>query len=238
MRRPQRTPRALATLVAVALCATACTDNPAEPGPQPPAELAEQPATPPTTPPPTALLLRLHVVQSTELDALNARLTDQEAQGLIAAVNQAWFPAGIVWILESVVREDARSESAFREALINQALSPVKVLPTVLAPDNLDTDIWNVFMIRDFGPTLGGAYLPVHKVVVAAEIDPRGQRDVTGDMAHILAHELGHSLGLAHVPCTEAGNLMAADCPNGSRTYLDPSQITRAQLQADFGRPF
>ena len=33
-------------------------------------------------------------------------------------------------------------------------------------------------------------------------------------MAHILAHELGY--------------LMVADCPNGARTCLDPSQITRA----------
>lgn len=140
--------------------------------------------------------------------------------------------------MESVVREDAHREAAFREALINQALSPVKVLPTLLAPENLDTDIWNVFLIRDFGPTLGGAYLPRQKVVVSAEIDPRGQRDVTGDMAHSLAHELGHSLVLAHVPCTRAGNLMATDCSAGSRTYLDPSQVTRAQLQAHFGRPF
>jgi len=116
------------------------------------------------------------VVQFTNLDALHARLTNQEAQGLIAAANQAWFPAGIIWILEGVVREDARSESAFREALVNRALSPVKALPTVLAPDNLNRDIWNVFRIRDFGPTLGGAYLPIQKVVVCAEIDPRDQR--------------------------------------------------------------
>ncbi len=202
-------------------------------------DAVDEPTGPATeTPGIIALDVRLHVVQSTQLDALNARLTDAEAQTLIAAVNQTWSQAGITWTLETVVREDARSESAFREALVNQALSPVNALPTVLARDNIDPDVWNVFLIRDFGPTLGGAYLPRQKVVVSAEIDPQGQRDVTGSMARILAHELGHSLGLVHVACTEEGNLMAADCLRGSPTFLDPTQITRAQLQADFGRPF
>ena len=57
-------------------------------------------------------------------------------------------------------------------------------------------------------------------------------------MARILAHELGHSLGLAHVACTTGGNLMAAGCTLGSRTFLNAIQITRVRLQAETGRPF
>ncbi len=157
---------------------------------------------------------------------------------LLAAVNETWAQAGIVWSLESIVREDARNESLFRRALTDPNVSPISVLTSVLTPENLRRDIWNVFMIRDFGGRLGGVYLPGEKVVVSTEIDPLGQRDIDGGMARILAHELGHSLGLIHVPCTAQGNLMATGCTLGSRTFLDATQITRVRVQADFGRPF
>ena len=85
---------------------------------------------------------------------------------------------------------------------------------------------------------MGGVYLPIEKVVVSTELDPLGQRDIDGGIARILAHELGHSLGLVHVPCTAQGNLMATGCTLGSRTFLDATQITRVQVQAEFGRPF
>ena len=62
--------------------------------------------------------------------------------------------------------------------------------------------------------------------------------DIDDGMSRILAHELGHSLGLVHVPCADQGNLMAASCPLGTRTLLDATQITGARLQAETGRPF
>ena len=217
--------RRLTGLVAAALILGACADGVDEPtGP------SDQDA--------FELPVHLHVVQSDHVGALNALLTDPEVGKLMVAVNQTWSQAGITWILESIVRERARNESVFREALMNRALSPIVALPSVLSHDDARPDVWNVFMIRDFGGTVGGAYLPMEHVVVSSEVDPLGQRDVRGGMARVLAHELGHSLGLADVACTEEGNLMAADCLQGSRTYLDPSQVTRARLQADFGRPF
>ncbi len=184
------------------------------------------------------LAVRLQLVQSDELEALNARLSDAEVGELMTAVNETWAQAGIVWGLESIVREDARNESLFRRALTDPTVNPISVLTSVLTPENLRRDIWNVFMIRDFGGRLGGVYLPSEKVVVSTEIDPLGQRDIDGGMARILAHELGHSLGLIHVPCTAQGNLMATGCTLGSRTFLDATQITRVRVQADFGRPF
>ena len=211
----------------MAVLTGACTDGIDEP-------------TGPDTNAPDAIELevRMHVVQSDELDALNARLSDAEVTELLTAVNDIWSQAGIVWTLESVVREDARNESVFRDALMSRTVSPISVLTRVLTPDNLHPDIWNVFMIRDFGGTVGGVYLPIEKVVVSSEVDLLGQREIDGGMARILAHELGHSLGLVHVPCTAQGNLMAAGCLQGLRTFLDPTQVTRVRLQAEFGRPF
>ena len=184
------------------------------------------------------LAVRVHLVRSEELDALNVRLSDAEVTELMTAVNETWAQAGIIWSVESIVHADARNESLFRRALMDPTESPLSVLTSVLTLENLRPDIWNVFMIRDFGGQSGGVYLGNERVVVSAEIDPRGQRDTEGSMARILAHELGHSLSLDHVSCTGQGNLMAAGCALGSRTFLDATQITAVRLQAETGRPF
>ncbi len=193
---------------------------------------------PSTGPEPIELAVRVHLVRSDQLEALNVRLSDAEVDELMTAVNETWAQAGIIWGVESIVRDDARNESLFSHALMDPTVSLVSVLTSVLTPENLGADIWNVFMIRDFGGELGGVYLPIERVVVSAEIDPGGQRDTTGGMARILAHELGHSLGLDHVPCTAQGNLMAAGCMSGSRTFLHATQIAGVRRQAKTGRPF
>ncbi len=211
----------LSVLVGIAMILGACSDS----------------AGPSSHPDSIELAVRIHLVQSDQLDELNVRLSDAEVTELITAVNETWAQAGVVWSLESIVREDARNESLFRHALTDPTVSPISVLTSVLTSENLAPDIWNVFMIRDFGGGLGGVYLGIEGVVVSAEIDPSGQRDIDGGMARILAHELGHSLGLVHVPCMALGNLMAAGCTLGSRTFLDATQITGVRLQAETGGP-
>ncbi len=129
------------------------------------------------------LAVRVHLVHSEELDALNVRLSDAEVTELMTAVNETWVQAGIIWSVESIVREDARNESLFRRALTDPTKSPLSVLTSVLTLENLRPDIWNVFMIRDFGGALGGVYLGIERVVVSTEIDPLGQRDLDGGMA-------------------------------------------------------
>jgi len=212
----------LSVLIGIALISGACSDS---------AGLNDHPE-------PIELAVRVHLVQSDQLDELNVRLSDAEVTELMTAVNERWAQAGIIWSLESIVREDARNESLFRSALTDPNASLLSVLTSVLTPDNVRPDIWNVFLIRDFAGGLGGVYLPIEKVVVSAEIDPSGQRNIEGGMSRILAHELGHSLGLLHVSCVGQGNLMAVGCALGTRTLLDATQITRARLQAETGKPF
>jgi hypothetical protein len=53
-----------------------------------------------------------------------------------------------------------------------------------------------------------------------------------------LAHELGHSLGLEHVPCDSTRNIMANGCWSPSRlSTLTADQIQRARKQATLGAP-
>ena len=184
------------------------------------------------------LEVRLHLLQSSVLDALDVTLTDDEVGEVIQAVNEVWAQADVVWQIEQIVRELALNPDVFRLVLNDTRGNSTGLVAAVLPHENLRSDIWNVFLIRDFGGTVGGVYLLDDQVVVAAELDPLGNRDLSGATARILAHELGHSLGLGHVPCIEAGNLMAAGCPLGTRTLLEPVQIRIARQQAATGRPF
>ena len=212
----------LSVLAAIAVILGACSDS----------------AGPPSDLDPIELAVRMHLVQSDQLDELNVRLSDAEVSELLAAVNETWSQAGVVWSLESIVREDARNESLFQSALTDPNVSPVSVLTSVLSAENLRLGIWNVFMIRDFGGEFEGVYLGDERVVVIAEIDRSGQRDIDGGMSRTLAHELGHSLTLFHVECAGQGNLMAPECLLGTRTLLDANQIARARVWAEWGTPF
>ncbi len=195
-------------------------------------------AGPPSDLEPIELAVRMHLVQSDQVDELNVRLSNAEVGELLAAVNEIWAQAGVVWSLESIVHEDALNDSLFQSALTDPNVSPVSVIISVLPAENFRPDIWNVFMIRDFGGEVGGVYLPNNKLVVSAEIEPSGQRDIDEGMSRILANELGHSLSLFHVECTGEGNLKASGCLLGTRTLLDATQMERARLRAEWGRPF
>ena len=184
------------------------------------------------------LEMRLHLLQSSQLDALDATLTDDEVGEVIQAVNEVWAQAGVVWQIEQIIREPALNPDVFWQVLNDPRGNSTSLVVAVLPKENIRPDIWNVFLIRDFGGAIGGVYLLRERVVVSAELDPLGNRDLSGGTARILAHELGHSLGLNHVPCTATGNLMAAGCPTGTRTRLETVQIQMARQQAETGQPF
>ncbi|UCC83721.1 MAG: hypothetical protein JSW46_01960 [Gemmatimonadota bacterium] len=182
--------------------------------------------------------VRVHLLESDQFAALDATLTDSDVAVLFEGVNEIWSQAGITWRVESVVREPSLDGTSFIAALNGVIPVTGSVLASILPSDNLLAGRWNVFVIRDFGNFAGGVYLDFRGAVIFAENGPIGPQDPTSDGRRILAHELGHSLSLFHVPCTSAGNLMAPGCPAQDRTRLEPGQITPARAQAQRGRPF
>ena len=206
-----------ATAAVVAVLVAGCSDN--------------------TGPEVWTLDVRVHVLGS-EFEPLAANLTDGEMDALFDEVDAIWQQAGIQWTITDVVREPALNEGTYA-AILDGTLPPsAEVLSTVLPSNNLTRDRWDVFFVGTLGGLAGGVYLSGVPAVIVAEFDPSGARDLVGSGPRILAHELGHSLGLVHVRCTAEGNLMAPGCTTGVRTHLTENQIASARRQADLNRPF
>ena len=85
------------------------------------------------------------------------------------------------------------------------------VIASVLPRENLLTGDWDAFLILSLGGIAGGIYFPGIPAALSAELDPDGRRELTRATARILAHELGHSLSLPHVPCTPVRRRTARD---------------------------
>ena len=107
----------------------------------------------PSTPTPSndrmTLAVRIHLLQSAELDALNTTLTDAEVERLFAGVNDIWEQARIAWNVESIVREPARNATGYARLLRGESVSTSNVLLSILPTVNLLRARWNVFAVGD-----------------------------------------------------------------------------------------
>lgn len=183
------------------------------------------------------LTVRVHLLGSDEFAALNSTFTEAQIDTLFAGLNDIWQQATVVWQIESIIREPALNAEGYRRVLSGASTSPGSVIETIFPRDNLLAGGWNVFVIGDMGSFAGGIYLS-SRVVIFPQSGPAGEQGTTGRGPRILAHELGHSLSLAHVPCGAAGNLMSPGCGGRSPAGLTPIQVGAARRQAASGHPF
>ncbi len=199
---------------------------------------ADAPAGPSPLPPPAGTLtlpVRVHVLSS-EIELLDCDLSDEGVIALLARVNEIWAQAEIVWALESIHRDSARSEDEIERAITSGAPIGFDLVASIIPRDRLTDGGWDVFLVRDLadGGVAPGFYFAEIPAAVSSELDPVGLEDP----GRIFAHELGHSLTLRHTRCTAAGNLMAPACGGDEPTGLTPEQIDLARAQAAKGRPF
>jgi hypothetical protein len=188
--------------------------------------------------PTVTLGLRVHLLESAESESLTSTLSEQDVALLVELVNVTWKQAKIEWRLEAIVRSAALNPQPFEQVMSGLAPPNAAVLAGVIPRDRLSDGAWDVVFIRHLFGGIGGIYFPQVPAVLQPDVDPMGVHGLDGALPRILAHELGHSLGLPHVPCTAEGNLMAAGCTIGDRTRLSAEQIRDARLQAVQGRPF
>jgi hypothetical protein len=137
----------LAVIIAATLVTLSCSDSEA---PQSPSDSESETL---------ALNVRVHLLRSAGISALNATLTDEAVDTLFAGVNEIWRQAGVEWKVESVVREMAQNGDTY-EAILGGDIPPsFTAFASIVPRENLLPGQWDVFVVNDMANIAGGVYL-------------------------------------------------------------------------------
>lgn len=197
------------------------------------------------------LPVRVHMVEFTTLKDFKNDLTDEEVIQLFAGANKIWAQADIEWKIESIIHKPAINQEKFIQTFkrYNSKLSRKKKLSMKQAHKISQKTCsrehwlkggWNVCIIPYTHVGSGGVFFQFRRgtMVLLPARNKQGKLNPA-----IVAHELGHSLGLKHKSMkqnnlmTGSGNNMRYRSPK-SKITITPDEISKARKQAEKGKPF
>jgi hypothetical protein len=188
------------------------------------------------------------MMHSPEAEIVDTTIDRAGAQKLLDDVNAVWKQAKIKFEIEKVVDLEASAAQAEAyQAIADEWDSNKKkrkelkrkrgriMWNTVPKGDRIAKGV-DIFMHRHL-LGLGGVWACPQRAVVYGE-RKANKHDQMASGA-ILAHEIGHGLGLPHVECKKGGNLMMEPCEHRApdATSLTEEQIATARSWALTGAP-
>lgn len=165
-------------------------------------------------------------------DKLSARYSPEGVIRLFDDVNAIWSNWGIACTVKTIEKIHLTEKDIQFPAKGFATRREFRNLMAAWIPEETLERHWRVYILRQF-PVKGSAvYISEKQAILYGELHIYGERHPV-----ILAHELGHSLGLRHVPFPQ--NLMYAgpDKNPDIPATLSPIQIRQARKQARIG-PF
>ncbi len=165
--------------------------------------------------------LRVHLLSSETSDWARCRLSPGQASAMVTGANQIWASSGIRFEVERTLQEPAREAGP-------RPPSKRGLLELIPRSSFLDS-AFNIYVLHEMegnGIILPHGRLPVVFIKDSARLRtvPEG---VSNPLARVLAHELGHALGLSHRQ--NVYNLMASGTTGAS---LNQQETDTARINA------
>ena len=174
----------------------------------------------------------VYLLSFSDHDKLNAQYSPEEVIRLFDDVNAIWSNWGIACTVKTIEKIHLTEKDIRLPAKGFATRREFRDVMAAWIPEESIKRHWRVYIVRQF-PVKGSAvYISEKQAILYGELHIYGERHPV-----ILAHELGHSLGLRHVPFPQ--NLMYAgpDKNPDIPATLSPVQIRQARKQARIG-PF
>jgi hypothetical protein len=169
--------------------------------------------------------LRIHVLGAPGLEEIDCQLTDADITRILTKMNRVWHQAGIHWGLESLVREPAASTERFRLARDLRGAGNLDIYNVLFPEKSLSREVVHIYLIHEL--PANGVWLGTAGVVKETAQLNKVSGGIDEPVPRVMAHELGHALGLAHA--AKRTNLMASGTTG---IALDEAEIKLARDHA------
>ena len=163
-----------------------------DPGCEPPRGAGDQPAADQFL----IVPLRIHILRTPGLELANCKLKDGDVERVVRNVNTIWRKAGIVFGVESVLREAAVQQDRFRLIVqMNEGQIGLPDFQLLLPKPSRAFDGLHAYFFHEL--PFNGAYLGEESVVLqeGAQLNPVAG-GIDDPVARVLGHCFGRTFGL------------------------------------------